>query len=586
MTQYEAQQIKELREQIAFRGTPEKGYTDSGLWLFLEYVYTKDEHDKKNPVKLLPVKEKLYLKILFLYMLSCDKLLVPKSRQIMASWAVAAYDVWSAMSAKYRKVLFQSKKEGDAQALVTEGKKNPSGGRMDFIVQHLPDWLKDENIAGGAGNLVGKLVFSPDATDSNGIPVPWQGSQIEAIPGGPDQVRSKTSSKITIDEGAFHDDLGKTITACKPSIDGGGQLHIISSVDAGSDFNTAVLDVSDPNNPEHDVPPEVETALEIMGERWPRGMRTWRTRAGFNVIEAHYTSDPAKDPNRDGAEWYERAVEGYVGGVNSRGWKTEMEIDYEAGGGERVFPFLADPLSPVFIDPISPQDALNRMDVFAGYDYGTNNPSAFVVWGIDEKGLLYALWELYEPCVNLAQHANRIKMCPYFDRLKYISADNKIFSKTQQLANGIKSIAALFHAEQIPMSPARQGVDYPMAIRFQSEFWNDGPNGFKNSPPRAFITADCPNLKSEVRGLRFQEHISGVVASRKNNAEKLVDKDNHTWDATAYAIDRRPSAYMPHRAFERDDSINSFLVRAGVSQTSTGFKPSVRRGIHIVGSAN
>ncbi|MCJ7823505.1 MAG: hypothetical protein MUP44_01250, partial [Anaerolineales bacterium] len=459
-------------------------------------------------------------------------------------------------------VVYQTRKEADAHAMVTEGRKNPAGGRMDFMLQHMPDWLRDGHITSGAGNLVGNLIFNPDQFDDAGNPVPWFGSRIESVPGGPDQVRGKTASLIDIDEAAFHEMLKKVIVACNPAVAGGGQLHIASSVDAGSEFNAIVLDTADGGPPENDIPEIIETAMKIMGIRWPRGMRTWETASGFQVLELHYTADPEKDPDRFGEAWVEEAAKGYPGGMASSGWRTEMEIDYEAGGGEKVFPFLTQSLSPVFVDSIDPAWAMARMNVFAGYDYGTNNPSAFIVWGIDEQANLHALWELYEPCADYVQHFSRIKRCPYFEKLEYIAADNKIFSKTQQSENGVQSVAQLFLDNGIYISRARQGMDYPIAMRFLSEYWPGGKIGWDQIPPRAFITADCPNLKMEVRGLKFQSHVSGAVSSRKNNAEKLVDKNNHAWDASAYAIDRKPSRFRQVAGEAPRDSIDSFLARA------------------------
>ncbi len=547
--------LKALHDKVQFLGTPEEGFADSGFWLFANYIFTKDAHEKRQPVKQFPVADKVFLQVLFLHMLACERLLIPKSRQMMVSWAMAAFDVWHTMTAPHRLTVYQTKKEADAHAMVTEGRKVPSGGRMDFIIQHLPDWLQDGNIVSGEGNLVGNLVFSPKPHDSNGFAIPWYGSKIQAVPGGPDQIRGKTASKISIDEGAFHDALNKVIVACNAAIDD-DPLHIASSVDAGSDFNSIVLDTIDGGPPEHDVNPVVAVGMKKMGLRWPRGMKSWRTKSGFQVVELHYTADPAKDPDRDGKAWVAEAVKGYPGGFESKGWKTEMEIDYEAGGGEKVFPFLSQALSPVFIDTLDPQDVMNRMNVFAGYDYGTNNPSAFIVWGMDEKGQLFALWELYEPCLDYKQHFSRIKRCPYYDKLEYIAADNKIFSKTQQTATGLKSVGELFHEEQIYISPARQGVDYPIAMRFLGDYWQDPKK------PTAFITRACPNLIMETRGLKFQEHLSSVVGSRKNNPEKLVDKHNHAWDATAYALDRKPSRYVPGQDADHRDSIQAFIERA------------------------
>jgi len=575
----EKETLKELHDAVQFVGTKELGYTDSGFWLFADHIMTKDAHEKRNSVKKMPVAEKDFLKILFLHMLACDRLLIPKSRQMMVSWAMSAFDVWHTMTAPHRLTIYQTKKADDANAMVTEGRKVPGGGRMDFIIQHLPDWLQDGNITGGDGNLVGNLVFTPRPTDDHGFAVPWYGSRIQAVPGGPDQIRGKTTSKVSIDEGAFHEALKKVITAANAAIND-GPLHIASSVDNGSDFNDLVLETLDGGPPEHKVHPVVKAGMKELGLRWPRGMKSWETQSGFQVLELHYTADPAKDPDRDGAAWVAETVKGYPGGFESAGWKTEMEIDYGAGGGEKIFPFLSQTLSPVFIESIDPDWALARMNVFAGYDYGTSNPSAFVVWGIDDKGDLYALWELYEPCIDYVQHFNRIKRCPYFDKLEYIAADNKIFSKTQQTADGLKSLSQLFHDNGIYIERARQGMDYPIAMRFLSEYWPGGRLGFKEIPPRAFITRDCPNGIIEVRGLRLQEHASITAERNSNKKEKLVDKDNHWWDASAYAIDRKPSLYRHREADIPRDSIAAFIERAEGQRK----RPRKRRGGIVCGT--
>ena len=44
--------------QVCFYGTPEKNYADSGLWHFINYVCTFDEHDEVRPIKKLPIWDK------------------------------------------------------------------------------------------------------------------------------------------------------------------------------------------------------------------------------------------------------------------------------------------------------------------------------------------------------------------------------------------------------------------------------------------------------------------------------------------------------------------------------------------------
>lgn len=572
LTQEDIERIDTLRRQIQFYGTEEMGYTDSGLWRFLSYVKTKDSHDRKHPVKPLPVQEKVYLQVVFLFMLACDRLLLPKSRQIMMSWGMSAYDVWHAMSGPYRHVVYQTKKEADAFAMVTGGKKKPKDGRMDFIVQNLPGWLRDENIASGRGNNVGELVFSTEDIDENGIPCPWPGSRIEAVPGGADQIAGKTPSKVSADEAAYHEAFSQVVVRALPALTNGGMFHAASSVCRNSDFNALVLETVNGQLPQHEMHPVVARGLEIMGIEWPKGMRSWPTKSGFWVLETHYTADPEKDPARDGAKWLKKSSEGYPGGIDGDGWQQEMEINYNASGSKFVFPFLQQPLPKVYIGRMDPAELMRSNSFFAGYDYGTSNPSAFEVTAIDDMGTLRVVWEVYQPCTSVVEHVKLIKSCPYWNKLQYIAADNKIFSKGQQSATGLRSVAELFQEAGLHMSPARQGVDYAMALKLNSDYWADPEN------PRAFITEECPGLRAELRGLRMKEHKSALVARESNDPEKIVAKDNHAFDAWTYSLDFRPLLFKKIEEVPDHLTVRAFIKRAESSQRAAARS---RRGIIV-----
>lgn len=572
LEQDDLERILTLRQQIQFYGTEEFGYTDSGLWKFLPYVKTKDSHDKKHPIKPFPVADKDYLKVVFLYMLACDRLLNPKSRQIMMSWAFAAFDIWTAMGGPCRQVVYQTKKETDAFAMVTGGKKKPGDGRMDFIIQRLPGWLKDANIASGAGNNVGELVFSPDEIDSDGLICPWFGSRIEAVPGGSDQVAGKTMTKLTEDEARYQENFMSVISIAMPALMGGGQLHVGSSVRRGTDFNALVLETIDGGPPVHEVHPAVARGLEILGIPWPKGMKSWQTKSGFWALETHYTADPAKDPERDGKQWFIKASSEYPGGVDGDDWQQEMEINYHAKGGRLVFEHLSSPFPRCYVKSFDPQSIMLKWNFVAGYDYGTTNPSAFEVTAIDELGQLYVVWEVYEPCTNIARHVQLIKSCPYWEKLEYIAADNKIFSRNQQAANGLKAVSELFGEHGLYMSPARQGVDYTMALKLNTEYWADPEN------PRAFITDAAPGLKSELRELRMQQHKSALVAQDKNDPEKIVAKNNHAFDAWTYSLDFRPHPLRQTKQVDPNLTIAAFIKKAENQRRSE----SRRRGGIIV----
>lgn len=532
LSKAEIRAISDKQKECLFYGTPEEGYSDSGLWKYLTYVYTKDSHSPLDPVRKILGSGDDYAIIVFLYMLACNDLSIPKSRQIRMSWFCAAFANWHTKTAKYRHTIWQGKKEQDAFAQTSMGNKAPTDGRIDFIEQHLPQWLRDPNIVSGKGNLVGAMSYTQADVSDDGVPIIWQGSKLNAVPQGAHQVRQYTPSLMIVDEAAFMEDYGKTRIAIKPAIHGGGKFISVSSVDAGSDFNQTVLDVK--GGIKHEIHPIVKVGMEKFGLKWPRGMRSWKTDAGIWALEVHYSSDPKKDPAREGAAWVEEAVKGYVGGYESPGWQTEYEINYEAGGGDPVFPFLK-PGCPIFIDGFKPHEIMGKMRFFAGYDYGSQNPSAFVVWAVDQENKAYSVWELYEPNTNMARHVEKIKRCPYWDRIEKIVCDPSIGYRTQhgggKNASDIKTLIEIYEDHGLYMSPGRRGQDVTFAQMLKSSYWKDPDN------PTLFLTKATPSLNKEWMGLRWDKHISDAVNVRKNAPEKIRDKSNHTFDASAVIFD-------------------------------------------------
>jgi len=544
------ERIRKLHKSIQFWGTPENGYLDSGLWNYLDNVYTHDTHDLENPEKLLMADGKIYLTVLFLFMLTCPSLFVPKSRQIRVSWAIAAFLTWAARLSPYRHIVYQTQKEDDANEMVSKGAKNPGAGRMDFIEGHLPDWLSDPALRGGAGNLVGKLHYSSNTFDPSGMKNPWKASKIEGVPKGADQVRGKTAFIFVSDEAAHQEELQPALMAIMPAVHGGGRYIAASSVNAGSFFNQVVLESPDQSplsdfEPELAIPQPVSVALEALGcdpFRLPKGMRSWRTPSGGWVLEIHYTADPDKDPaTENGRKWVEEAVQNPAysqGGFKSLAWRQEYEIDYMAGGGDPVFPFLADPTHPIFTGRQAPKDIdlMHHPDweFFAGYDYGTRNPAAFIVTARNRKTKeIQTVWELYEPCKNLAAHCEKLKRCPYWGRLEYIRCDPSVTTiKNQHTASGLKTLGERFSEHGVHMYPGRRGVDVQVVTNhLLGGYWKDPAN------PTGFITAATPSLAREVRELRWAEHRTEAVNLYKNKLEQIRQKNNHATDAWCYCLD-------------------------------------------------
>jgi len=556
LSEQDQARLRDLREKVMFYGTPEKGYTDSGFWRYLSHVKTNDAHDHDKPVKHLMGDTPEYLIVVFLYMLACELLACPKSRQMRFSWATTAFATWHTMSGPYRRTIFQTKDAESADDMVSKGAKEPCAGRMDFILQHLPGWLQDPFITVGKGNLVGRLAFTPQPPHAQeGTDIPWYGSVIHAIPQGGDKVRQYTFSLMVGDECAFQPEFGPAMVAARPAMAGGGRGIYVSSVYSGSAFNQMVLETETGEDPVHEVPEAVQRGLDILGIEWPKGMKSWKTPSDVWVLETHYTADPAKDPERDGAEWLVDAAKGYVGGMESSGWQTEMEINYGAGGGDPVFPFAADKTCPIYTKVIPYVDVIERMRLYAGYDFGMDNPSAFEVWAIDGEGHSWSVWELYEPCLDMIGHTNRMKACPYWKDIEYIVGPWEMMSAKLPGAHGLKTLNEQFSKYGIHMRQGRKGVNGTMALRFLSEYWSDPKN------PKAHITDATPYLASEVSELRWARHTSSVVDAKKNRPDKIREKNDHAWNATAILFDTVPGIWVPSRTRTGPDTPDYYIQK-------------------------
>jgi len=187
-----------------------------------------------------------------------------------------------------------------------------------------------------------------------------------------------------------------------------------------------------------------------------KGIQTGISPEGIRIIRVHYTADPTKDPDtKDGAKWLKREMQGYRGKTDPR-WRKEMEIDFDAHGGQLLFPYLLENELRIFIKPYS----TSGMRMVAGLDYGTRNPSAFEVMSVDYDGNIQVVWEYYEPPKKPnetdEQFRSRkgykalsaaIKSCPYFSPGLVIYADPSLWNKTQEGNDpqGLKSMADLFH---------------------------------------------------------------------------------------------------------------------------------------------
>lgn len=196
----------------------ERCATDIAYWL--RFVLTRDEADPEYPVKPFPIHLG-YMRRLMELLTSKGRIAIAKSRQMLVSWAACAYMVHRARFRPHQAIYYQTQNWPDAVKMVAmpgSGQGEGFSGRCQFIEAYLPPWMQQR-----VSPTEGRLIYP-------------NGSLIEAIPGGADKIRSKTSSVIVLDEMAILDDAKSTYTAIAPLVQKGAQLIMISTP-AGADGN-------------------------------------------------------------------------------------------------------------------------------------------------------------------------------------------------------------------------------------------------------------------------------------------------------------------------------------------------------------
>jgi hypothetical protein len=451
---------------------------DPVFWL-TNFAKTFDEHDKLNPVKPFPMRP--YVAVVAKEWEQESILHVAKSRQMTVSWEAIALLLHEAQFYPYRLQAVFSKKEVDALNLVERAK---------FIYTHQPLWLR--NLCPLDRKMrdmpLGNLFFE-------------HGSKIVGFAQGKDQIRSYVPSTALLDEAAFQDKVEETYGACVPCCQ---KIILVSSANPGF----------------------FERLCELKPNEQYGPLTLTRNSQGHRVIRLHYTADPDKDSN-----WVKRESAKLLGGTTSLVWRREMEIDFGAGSGELVFPEFFGMEDDLVVDPFKLDDTYSY---FGGFDWGVRNPASFHVYAQAQDGTIYSVWEYYAAGHIVPQVARSIRECPFYDKLQWIAADPSIWTENQSRKDGFTSIAAMMNDEDevgeyivYKIMPAHDRSDVAGIARVKA-LWGQVPVKFK-------IFKTCPHQISELKNLKYPER-----KERVNETEKILDKNNHTWDDFKYFLLSNP----------------------------------------------
>lgn len=243
----------------------------------------------------------------------------------------------------------------------------------------------------------------------------------------------------------------------------------------------------------------------------------------FCVVTLHYTADPRKRT----PEWKEEAK----AGMHPAKFAQEYEIDYTAMYGEKVFPEITTLRDKIIVKEPFP-DFPDTQVYWGGFDYGARNPSSFHVYTIWD-GCVYSVWELFEPCRNVPEFAQKLRECPYWDKIKYIAADPSIWWNTQQSKVGnLVSVCDLFFENKI--TKLIKGVhDEAAWLAIMRAHW-------QNAEDPTFRIFDC--CTNQIREFETAVYVSTSdrMLQTQNFREAINDHNNHTLDDCKYFMNSRP----------------------------------------------
>jgi hypothetical protein len=283
-----------------------------------------------------------------------------------------------------------------------------------------------------------------------------------------------------------------------------------------------------------------------------QGISDYITNDGVRILRVHYSADEDKDlDTKVGKDWMAKSLVGYPGGATGAKWRREMEIDFNAQGGQLVFPHMEKYRKRIEL-PVwkaIPED----WKLYGGFDYAGRGVTAFVVVAHDQKvDDYYAVFEFYKKKAGYVTTAETILGYKYFDRLEWIVADPSMWTATQERGDGgdLVSPASLFAEQGVHFVKGTRGGDTQFAELINGQMWNGFDGKDKDWQPRYRITKACSNHYREMSQWRYNEW-SNSTGQNRNVKETMIDKNNHSIDAVKYLFKMISSNWMA-------DKVDSF----------------------------
>jgi hypothetical protein len=285
--------------------------------------------------------------------------IILKARQLGISWLCCGYVLWRCLFNPGQMVLLFSRGQLEADEMLR---------RVRVLYERMPDWFR---------------AVCPLAREPNASQMEWaNGSRVLSLPATRHAGSSWTASLAILDEAAkiqFADDL---YTALKPTIDGGGQLVVLSSANGvGNLFHRLWT----------------RAASGVSGFRaifLPWWARPGRDQAWYDARVAE-----SPDPSLVKQEYPSSAVEAFVASGRLRfdpAWVDAQaeHIRHPLPRHQLPDPLRAVPALAVYAPPIPGRTYIVGADVAEGLEHGDYSDASVldtVTW--EEVASLHGRWE-------------------------------------------------------------------------------------------------------------------------------------------------------------------------------------------------
>lgn len=284
-----------------------------------------------------------------------------------------------------------------------------------------------------------------------------------------------------------------------------------------------------------------------------RGIKNWKNpKNKFEVIAVHYTADPEKDPERNGAEWYKKERQS----TPKADWLKEYEIDFTTRAGKLIFGSEFCDFDPNvhFIQSFEWQEPVEYL---ISLDFGQRHPTCTLIGIWDMNNVLYIVDEYYKPAIPSVSSREMWKQFAYL--FPQNTADMTL-SQKRSILNTMFSVRVIDPTTTSKnRTKIREGEEilYSVVEEFEDHGWdftpgtNDVDAGItrireylqldENKRAHLYIFKDkCPHLCAELQNYRYQE-FTEIQEKTRNPSEVPVKKNDHAVDSLRYMVMTRPN---------------------------------------------